>query len=69
MKVSQLKAREVNTGGNCLVTIIECELWDYILVTNDECVAMYKSEDDFWDGKDCLDATTTELYINLYGGE
>ena len=49
-----MEAREVNTGGGCMVTIIECTHWDYVLVSNDECVAVYHSEDAFWDGEDCI---------------
>ena len=49
-----LVARETNTGGGCMVTIITNDEWDYILVTNDECVTAYRTEDEFWDGKDCL---------------
>ena len=49
-----LKAKEVNTGGGCMVTIIESTEWNYIIVTNDEVVAIYQSEDTFWGGEDAL---------------
>ena len=50
----EIIANEVNTGGGSIVTIIKCDLWDYIIVTNEECVCAYASEDAFWDGADCL---------------
>jgi hypothetical protein len=49
-----ISAREVNTGGGCMVTIINSDTWDYVLVVNDECTATYHSEDDFFDGVDAL---------------
>ena len=52
-----LKAREVNTGGGSMVTIIESSEWHYILVTSDEAVAIYQSEDDFWEGEPALLST------------
>lgn len=50
-------ASEVNTGGGSMVTIIKCDLWDYIIVTSDEAVAVYQSEEAFWDGEEALEAT------------
>lgn len=52
-----LKAREVNTGGGSMVTIIESSEWHYILVTSDEAVTIYQSEDDFWEGEPALEST------------
>jgi hypothetical protein len=52
-----LKAKEVNSGGGSMVTIIQCDQWDYILVTSDEAVVAYASEDAFWDGSDPISAT------------
>ena len=52
-----LEAHEVNTGGGSMVTIIKSSEWNYILVTSDEAVAIYQSEDDFWDGKAPLEST------------
>ena len=49
-----LKAKEVNTGGGSMVTIIESTEWHYIFVTSDELVAIYQSEEAFWDGEDAL---------------
>lgn len=61
---TNIVAYEVNTGGNCMVTIIKCPDWDYILATTDESVAIYKNEDDFWndEGEDSLVLTWIELY-------
>jgi hypothetical protein len=53
MKIS---AQEVNSGGGSMVTIIECDQWDYIIVTSDEAVAAYASEDAFWNGDEALSA-------------
>ena len=53
-----LEAHEVNTGGGSMVTIIKSSEWrNYILVTSDEAVAIYQSEDDFWDGEAPLEST------------
>ena len=60
-----LKAKEVNTGGGSMVTIIESTEWNYIIVTSDEAVAIYQSEDAFWDGEPSLEST----YINNIIGE
>ena len=53
---TNLEAYEVNTGGGCMVTIIKCPEWDYILATTEESVAVFKSEDAFWEdhGADAL---------------
>ena len=40
-----------------MVTIIESSEWNYILVTSDEAVAIYQSEDDFWEGEPALEST------------
>ena len=40
-----------------MVTIIESSAWNYILVTSDEAVAIYQSEDDFWEGEPALEST------------
>lgn len=40
-----------------MVTIIESSEWNYILVTSDEAVAIYQSEDAFWDGEPSLEYT------------
>lgn len=52
-----LKAKEVNTGGGSMVTIIESTEWHYIIVTSDEAVAIYQSEEAFWDGEPSLEST------------
>lgn len=54
MKQGALTANTVNTGGGSIVTIIKCEEWNYILVSNEECVTAYASEEAFWEGEDCL---------------
>ena len=54
MKIS---AQEVNTGGGSMATIIECDQWDYIIVTSDEAVGIYTDEDAFWNGDEALSAT------------
>ena len=48
---TNIEAREVNTGGGCMVTIIQCPEWDYILATTEESVAVFKNEDAFWENK------------------
>ena len=48
---TSIEAREVNTGGGCMVTIIQCPEWDYILATTEESVAVFKNEDAFWENK------------------
>ena len=53
-----IQAREVNTGGNSMVTIISSDSWDYVLITSDEVVTAYASEDDFWEGKDNIGFAT-----------
>ena len=50
----KITSTEVNTGGGCMVNIITCDEWNYIMVTNEECVGIYESEDAFWDGEDNL---------------
>jgi hypothetical protein len=55
--MGELTAKEVNTGGGSMVTIIESADWDYILVTSDEAVATYSTLDAFWDGEDALQTT------------
>jgi uncharacterized membrane protein YjdF len=55
--MSLLTATEVNTGGGSMVTIIESSEWNYILVTSDEAVAVYQSQQDFWDGEPALEST------------
>ena len=57
-----LKAKEVNTSGGSMVTIIESTEWNYIIVTSDEAVAIYQSEDDFWKQKDSLQSTYIKTY-------
>jgi len=57
MNMMNLKAKEVNTGGGSMVTIIECDQWDYIVVTSDEAVCIYTDEDAFWNGSDPISAT------------
>ena len=52
-----LKSKEVNTGGGSMVTIIESSEWNYILVTSDEAVAVYQSQQAFWDGEPALEST------------
>ena len=54
MKNLSLNYSEVNTGGGCMVNIITCDDWGYILVANEDCVTAYTNEDAFWDGGDCL---------------
>ena len=49
-----LKSKEINTGGGSLVTVIECDQWNYILVVSDESAAAYDNEEAFWDGLDAL---------------
>jgi hypothetical protein len=56
-EIMKISAQEVNTGGGSMVTIIECDQWDYIIVTSDEAVAAYASEDAFWDGSDPINST------------
>lgn len=53
-----IQAREVNTGGGCMVTIISSDSWDYVLITSDEVVTAYASEDDFWESKDTIGFAT-----------
>ena len=55
--MSLLTATEVNTGGGSMVTIIESSEWNYILVTNDEAVSVYQSQQAFWDGEPALEFT------------
>jgi|TARA_R110002074_G_C11968788_1_gene610437 hypothetical protein len=55
--MSLLTATEVNTGGGSMVTIIESSEWNYILVTSDEAVAVYQSQQAFWDGEPALEST------------
>ena len=55
-----LKSKEVNTGGGSIVTIIDSNERGYVLVVNDEAVAAYQSEEDFWDGVPALSATYTQ---------
>ena len=52
-----LKSKEINTGGGSMVTIIESSEWNYILVTSDEAVAVYQSQQAFWDGEPALEST------------
>ncbi len=40
-----------------MVTIIESSEWNYILVTSDEAVAVYQSQQAFWDGEPALEST------------
>ena len=61
MKTGSLRYSEVNTGGGCMVNIITCDEWDYILVANEDCVTAYTSEDAFWDSEDCLDYAPVQL--------
>lgn len=48
---TNIEAHEVNTGGGCMVTIIQCPEWDYILATTEESVAVFKNEDAFWENE------------------
>lgn len=57
MKHGTLTATEVNTGGGSMVTIIESSEWNYILVTNDEAVGIYQSQEAFWDNEPALEYT------------
>ena len=57
-----LKAQEVNMGGGSMVTIIEYTEWNYIIVTSDEAVAIYQSEEDFWNQEDALQSTYIKTY-------
>ena len=52
-----LKSKEVNTGGGSIVTIIDSNEWGYVLVVNDEAVAVYQSQQAFWDGEPALEST------------
>ena len=61
---TNLEAYEVNTGGGCMVTIIKCPEWDYILTTTEECVAVYKNEDAFWE--DQGDDALATAWVNHY---
>jgi len=47
-----ISAQEANTGGGSMVTIISSDSWDYVLITSEDVVTAYASEDDFWDSKD-----------------
>ena len=40
-----------------MVTIIESSEWNYILVTSDEAVAVYQSQEAFWDNEPALEYT------------
>jgi len=41
-----------------MVTIISSDSWDYVLITSDEVVTAYASEDDFWESKDNIGFAT-----------
>ena len=61
MKNGTLTCNFINTGGNCMVNIITSTEWNYILVSNEDCVTAYASEDAFWDGDDCLAFAPVQL--------
>ena len=42
------KMETANTGGHCMVDILHLSN-GLILAMNDECIAFYRSVDDFWD--------------------
>jgi hypothetical protein len=56
----KITAKELNTGGGSMVTIIESDEWDHIMVTNDEVVAIYSTIDAFWGGENALQTTVIE---------
>tara|TARA_R110002074_G_scaffold401923_2_gene602259 strand:- start:464 stop:772 length:309 start_codon:yes stop_codon:yes gene_type:complete len=57
-----INSYEANTGGGTVVTVVECDAWDYVMVYTDEFNALFKDAESYFNGGDALAYSTPELY-------